>query len=98
MADDFNIIHLDDEQVQAIIDWAVSTAAMVHIMESAPEHQNIQQAMDRLEGYIEAVDIIVENMPDVLIGPAVEVAHEAVENALHEEEQVEQFREELKDL
>lgn len=98
MADDFSIIHLDDEQTQEIIDWAVSTAAMIHLMDNAPEHGNIEEAVERLEGYIEAVEIMIDNMPDVLVGPAVEVAHEAVDNALYEDEQVEAFREELKDL
>jgi hypothetical protein len=38
---------------------------------------------------------MVDNMPDVLVAPAIDVAHEAVDNALYEEEQVEQFMAEV---
>lgn len=98
MSDEFDIIHLDQEDCQNIIDWAVSAAAMVILMDNAPEHQNKDEGIERLEGYIQAIGIMWDNMPDVLVHPASVIAQESVEEAVEEEEAVEQFREELKDL
>lgn len=98
MSDEFDIIHLDQEDCQEIIDWAVSAAAMVILMDNAPEHTNVAEAVERLEGYIQAVEVMWDNMPDVLAGPAAIIAQESVDEAVAEEEEVEQFREELKDL
>lgn len=98
MSDDFDIIHLNQDDAQEVINWAVSTAAMIVLMENAPEHSNDEEGIQRLEGYIEAVNLMINNMPDILVGPANIIAAESVEEAIEEEEQVEQFREELKDL
>ena len=96
--DEFDIFHLGQEDVQEIIDWAAGAAAMVLLMENAPEHTHTEEAIDRLDGYIQAVSIMVENMPQCLVGPATSIADTAVEAAVFEEEQVEQFREQLKEL
>lgn len=98
MSDEFDIIHLDHEDTQAIIDWAVSAAAMVILMDNAPEHQNKDEGMERLEGYIQAIGIMWGNMPEVLVNPAAIIAQESMDEAVEEEKQVEAFREELKDL
>ncbi len=98
MSDEFDIIHLDQESVQEIIDWAVSAAAMVILMDNAPIGDNKREELERLAGYDQAIDIMWDNMPDVLVGPATVVAQESVDEAVFEEEQVEQFREELKEL
>lgn len=98
MADEFDIIHLDQDDTQAIIDWAVSAAAMVILMDNAPEHSNDEEGIERLEGYIQAIGIMWDNMPEILVGPAAVIAQESVDEAVEEEEQVEAFREELKDL
>lgn len=98
MSDEFDIIHLDGESTQAIIDWAVSAAAMVILMDNAPEHKNEAEGMERLDGYIQAIGIMWDNMPDILVGPASVIAQESVDEAVEEEEQVEQFREQLKEL
>lgn len=98
MTDDFDIVHLDQEDAQSIIDWAVRAAGMVVLMDNAPEHTDTKSALERLDGYIEAVETMVENMPDCLVQPAIAVATEAYNEAVYEEEQVDQFREELRDL
>ena len=98
MSDEFDIIHLDQDDTQEIIDWAVSAAAMVILMDNAPEHETKDEGIERLNGYIQAVGIMWDNMPDVLVGPASVIAQESVEEAVEEEQTVDQFREELKDL
>ena len=98
MSDEFDIIHLDGDETQEIINWAVSAAAMVVLMDNAPRGESKEDELERLEGYDQAIDIMWDNMPDVLVTPAAVVAQESVDEAVEEEEQVEAFREELKDL
>lgn len=98
MSDEFDIIHLDGDETQEIINWAVSAAAMVILMDNAPRGESSTDELQRLEGYDQAIDIMWDNMPDVLVTPAAVVAQESVDEAVEEEEQVEAFREELKDL
>ena len=98
MSDEFDIIHLDQEDCQSIIDWAVSAAAMVILMDNAPRGENQLEELERLEGYDQAISIMWDNMPEVLVNPAAVIAQESVDEAVEEEEQVEQFREQLKEL
>ena len=98
MSDDFDVIHLDQGEVQSIIDWAVSAAAMVILMDNAPVGEDEEGELERLEGYTQAISIMWDNMPEVLVSPAAIIAQESVDEAVEEEEQVEAFREELKDL
>lgn len=98
MADDFDVIHLGQDDVQEIIDWAVSAAAMVILMDNAPRGENDAEELERLAGYNQAISIMWDNMPDILVDPATIIAQESLDEAVEEEEQVEQFREQLKDL
>lgn len=98
MSDEFDIIHLDGDETQEIINWAASAAAMVILMDNAPRGGSKEDELERLAGYDQAIDIMWDNMPDVLVTPAAVIAQESVDEAVEEEEQVEQFREELKDL
>lgn len=86
---------LNQEEVQEIIDWAVGAAAMIVLMKNAPEHDDMDEAIERLDGYIQAIDLMVDNMPDTLVEPAYVVASEAIEDAEQEEEMVQQFLEEM---
>lgn len=98
MTDEFDIIHLEDGDAEAIIDWAVSVAAMVILMDNAPRGETKNEELERLAGYTHAVSIMWDNMPEILVGPASVIAQESVNEAVEEEETVEQFREELKEL
>lgn len=98
MADDFDVIHLDQEDVQEIIDWAVSAGAMVTLMHATPDPENAEETKERLEGFYQAVEIMFHNLPHVMEHPTQRVAEETLETARAEEEAVEQFRDELKDL
>lgn len=89
---------LEPDDVQEIIDWAVSASAMVVLMHHAPEHSNEEEAKERLDGYIQAIQIMIDNMPDALVEPAHVVAGAAVEDAEKEQELVDQFLEEMKEL
>src|SRR5688500_5672764 len=96
--DDHMHISLEPEEVQSIIDWAISTAAMVTLMQHAPQHEDEAAAMDRLYGYIEDVQIMYDNMHYCIIEPSHEIAGDVIEEAHETERQVEEFMEELKDL
>lgn len=98
MSDEFDIIHLGQEDTQAIIDWAVSAAAMVILMDNAPRGDDDEGELERLAGYSQAIAIMWDNMPQILVNPAAIIAQESVDEAVEEEEAVEQFREQLKEL
>lgn len=98
MADDFNIIHLGQDDVQKIIDWAVSAGAMVTLMHATPDPEDEKETKERLDGFYQAVEIMFHNMPEVMEEPAHMVAEETLENARAEEAAVEELRNELKDL
>lgn len=98
MSDEFDIIHLDQEDSQDIIDWAVGAAAMVTLMSNIPPLSGEETIEDRLEGYVEAFQLMNINMPDILIAPAAAMAADAIDSSIAEEKQVEQFRAELEEL
>lgn len=91
-------ITLEPEEVQAIINWAVSAGAMITILQNAPIHSNTEEALERLEGYVEAIDIIYANMPDCIIEPVHEVASESIDEAERNEEIVNEFRKQIDEL
>jgi hypothetical protein len=101
MSDEFDIVHLNQEQVQEIVDWAVATAAMTTLMNADAEgleEENDEGKFETLEGYVQAITIIQDNMPTCLRGPAEIVAGEALEEAAADQEIVDEFLEELEGL
>lgn len=94
MTDD--VIHLSDEETQAIIDWAGSVAAMFIIMDNAPRGESDPGELGRLEKCEYAIEIMRDNMPEVLVSPAAIIAQKSMDEAV--EEEVERFREQLKDM
>lgn len=89
---------LEPAEVQEIIDWAVSASALVVLMTHSPEHTNEAETAERLDGFLQALQIMVDNLPASLVEPAHVVAAEAVNDAEHEQELVDQFLDEMKDL
>lgn len=98
MSDEFDVIHLDQDDVQEVINWAVAAAAMVILMRQSPQSDDANEELDRLARYTHALDIIWRNLPDVLVSPATVIAEESINDAIAEEEEIERFRDELKDL
>lgn len=93
-----SVVHLNEEQVREIIEWAVSASAMVILMEAEPHHQTVDEAIERLEGHIQANTIMFENMPEVLVDPAAALAESTLANAEEEEAAVAELLDEIKDL
>jgi FAD synthase len=98
MSDEFDVVHLGHDDVQAIINWAVSTAGIAMLMQATPHGTSVEEALQRLDGFDEAVSLIVDNIPEALMEPAATVATESYEDAVFEEAAVEEFRQELDDL
>lgn len=98
MADEFDIVHGTPEEIQEIIDWAVRAAALVILMETSPEANNVDESLDKLEGFKDAVKIMVDSQPELLISVASDVAQDSLERIQEEDEAVEEFREQLKEL
>lgn len=98
MDDEDGKVTLEPEEVQQIINWAVGTSALVTLMQHAEEHHTVEQAMERLEGYIDAIDTIYVNIPECLMDTAHEMAAETIEESDRQEYILEQFRKEIEDL
>lgn len=98
MADEFEIEHIDHDKAQEVIDWAVRASGTVVLIEHSPPHLDAGQGLERLQGILEAVHIMFENMPPHLLEIATQIAIESVDDAIYEEEQVEEFRQELDEL
>lgn len=98
MSEEDQNIMLEPEEVQEIINWAISAGAMITLMKHAPEHENAEEAIERLEGYIQAIDIMYDNLPDSISETAHEVASDSIEEAEKQEALVEDFRRELDEL
>lgn len=101
MSDEFDIVHLNDEQVQDIINWSVQVGAIMVLLGNLPpitDESLVNDVVETLQAHQEGISSILVNMPDVLRGPAVVTAREYHEIVVKEEEQVAEFIEELKDL
>jgi hypothetical protein len=88
---------LNSDEVQEIIEWAIGTAATVLLMQHSPDHENVEEAMSRLNGFLMAVDNMVNEIPDCMADAAVTRANNAYSIAEENEEIVEQFVESLDD-
>lgn len=98
MSDEFDVVHLGEEDVQQIINWATSTAALAILMQNSPKGSNVGEELERLRAIIEGIDLMVSNIPPVLVQPATVIAVESMDDAVHEQEQVDEFLDEIKDL
>lgn len=88
----------EPEDVYRIIDWAIGTAAMVLALGDMPRERTTEESLKRLNSFEIAAGYMWQNLPDVLVEPARQMAEACLTSALDEEEQVQKFLDELKDL
>lgn len=97
MSDEFDVFHANHEESQEIIDWAVATGAAVWML-----HEMMNMDYPSKEELIadvhETIDLILGNVPEIMVNPIKAAAFTAIEESQAEEAAVEEFREELKDL
>ena len=91
MSDEFDIVHLNHDDAQEIINWAVPAAGMILLIDDAPVSTN---PTERLEGFLEAIRTIKDNMPESLLPHAAIIAQDTID----EEVEVNEFRKELDEL
>lgn len=96
MSDEFDIVHISHDDSQGIINWAVQASALVVMMHNMPLEPDVPQ--NDVDALLEAVDIMISNMPDGLRNHAALLATEIVDAAVQEEELVEEFQKELEGL
>lgn len=96
MPDGFDSVNANYEQGQEIIDWAVSAAANMLIMNNVPNMVNSGE--EALDSILEGLGIAIANMPGLLMQQAVILANESLTNAYLEEQAVEELREDIEDL
>lgn len=98
MDDDEVEFELDGDDVQSIIDWAVDVASTITLMNHEVETDNDQERLEKLDRFEQAVEKIYDAIPDCISDAAHQNAISAIERAEYEEEIVEEFLEEIKDL
>lgn len=104
MADEFDITHINQQDAQAIIDWATQSAALAlllqHITNGLNSMQNptLDDFTETLEAYIEVVGVMLNDCPTVLQAPALQIATDHIARVRGEETVVQQFINEIKDL
>lgn len=83
--DKFQVSH---DEAEEILDWAISAAAILHLMITAPRSVDLEE---RLEANEEGIQNMLEQMPPVMVEPVLEWAQECYDNAVQNEEEVQQF-------
>ena len=96
--DDFDIQHINHEDAQEMIDWAVATSGLAIFMDNMPLHVGAEEAEEKIEALLQGVRLMVDNMPASIRAVGTEIAQQSVADAIYEEEQVEMFRDELEGL
>lgn len=97
MTDEFDIEHISNEEGQYIIDWAIGTGANLFMMYQMLTHE-YDSDEERLADIKQGVEFAIENMPPSMVRAATIIANNAISESIAEEEAVEEFRNELKDL
>lgn len=97
MTDEFEIIHIDHDESQAIIDWAVETAAAI-IMTHELLDNEYETAEEKAQDLDDCIKMMHENIPEILVRPAESLANNLMQEVIEEEEAVEQFRNQLDEL
>lgn len=91
-------LHLEPEEAEEIIGWAIRASALITLMEHAPDHKTIDEAYERLEGYIEAISMLYDTIPEAISDMAHEMASDSIEETERQEAEIEKFRKEIEDL
>lgn len=95
---DENEVDLSPEEQIEIIEWSAMAAAMVTLMWSAPEVETPDEISDKLEGFLEAITIMIAEMPEKLQDIGAMRAQYQIDRQLEQEEIVEEFIRELDEL
>lgn len=90
--------HLDPGEVEEVVMWAIHAASTITLMHHHPEHDNDKEALERLEGYIQALEMMYNDLPTCIIEVSHDVASSIIEEAEANEAIVEEFVEQIKDL
>ncbi len=88
---------LNMDEVQEVLNWALSACAMITLMHASPEHKNPFEAIERLDGFLEAVEIMYHNIPDCMEEPAFKIAEDCIADADAADNAVAELRDLLND-
>lgn len=94
---DFEVVHANQDEVEDIIAWAISTGAANWLMiDLINEHYDtVQDMRDDVKG---AIEMILSNVPPILVDAIKKLTFDAIEETQEEERAVAEFIEELKEL
>lgn len=90
--------HLEPDEVEEIVNWAINTATTLTLMHHHPGHDNAEEGLERLSGYIEAIAMLYDGMPASIIEVSHDVASDIIEEAEANEDIVQEFKKELDNL
>lgn len=98
MTDEFDVVYLGEDDVNEVVQWAAGTAALLVSLQLDLEEVKAEFAedpWDAVGAYMGTLEMMYEAMPEILNGPAIAIAHNAIEEVEKEEAEVESFREEI---
>jgi len=90
--------NLSEDEVNEIINFAVASSALVIIMKHSSEFMDGDDDEARLEGLDDAVNLIFNNIPDVIMPHADDLASETLWDFAEQEKMVRQFLDEIEGL
>ncbi len=96
MSDEFDVVHLDEEETQNVVEWAVRAAAMVLLLSDMPEFDDDPVASNKT--YERVVELMSGDIPECLVPSAITLANESVAFAVEAEATIEEFKAELDEL
>lgn len=86
--------HLDSEQSQLVVDWAVRTGAVLYTVYNVMRDTD-EITLDHIHEYLE---LILDDAPECVTAPIISLAEASYAEAVEEEEQIQEFRKELDEL
>lgn len=96
--DDFEVVHLDEEEVQRVLDWSILAGTVAIMMTATAPPDDEAELKSALDNILGASKILCEQMPESIMGIAHATAQRNLDEAEREIEEVEKFREELDGL
>lgn len=101
MTDEYDVVYLDNDDVNEVVQWATGTAALLVSLEL--DLDEIKEAFpddpwNAVEAFVGTLQMMQDAMPDILNGPAIAIANNAIEEVAEEEAAVETFVKEIEEF
>lgn len=89
---------LTAEEIEQVLNWALNVAATVAILHHSGAPDGDEAAIEKLDAFEGTIQRMHDSVPDCIHNIAHVIAQKNIEAAEQEEQMIEQFRDELRDL